>query len=67
ISVLAEPDQVVRVKDIEPGEGITILNDPELVVSRISLRPVEKEEVVAATAETEGTAATETPEGSAKE
>ncbi|MDO8687892.1 MAG: 50S ribosomal protein L25, partial [Dehalococcoidales bacterium] len=47
ISVLAEPDQVVRVKDIEPGEGITILNDPELVVSRISLRPVEKEEVVA--------------------
>lgn len=62
VSILAEPDQVVRVKDIELGEGITILNDPELVVSRISLRPVEKEEVAAATTETEGAAAAETPE-----
>lgn len=66
ISVLAEPDQVVRVKDIELGEGITILNDPELVVSRISLRPVEREEVVAAKAETEEAAATETPEAETK-
>ncbi len=61
ITVLAEPDQVVRVKDIELGEGITILNNPELVVSRISLRPVEKEEVVAAAVETEEVVATETP------
>ena len=42
LSSLTEPEQAVRVKDIELDEGITILNDPELVVLRISSRPVEK-------------------------
>lgn len=67
ITALAEPDQVVRVKDIVPGEGITVLNNPELVVSRISLQPVEKEEVAAAKVEAEETAATETTEAESTE
>jgi len=48
ISVLAEPDQAIRVKDIGLEEDIAILNDPELVVVKVGWRPVEKveEEVV---------------------
>ena len=41
ISTLVEPDQVLRVADIELEEGITVLNNPELLVARISIRPVE--------------------------
>lgn len=41
ISSLTEAEQIVRVKDIELDKGVTILNDPELVVVKISLRPVE--------------------------
>lgn len=41
ISSLTEAGQIVRVKDIELEKGVTILNDPELVVVKISLRPVE--------------------------
>jgi len=44
ISTLTEPKQTIRVKDIKLGRGITILNDPELVVVRISSRHVEKVE-----------------------
>lgn len=48
ISSFTEPGQAIRIKDITPGEGIVILNDPELVVVKISWRPVEKiEEEVA--------------------
>jgi hypothetical protein len=38
----------IRVKDIAVDKDITVLNDPELVVAKISWRPVEKveEEVV---------------------
>jgi large subunit ribosomal protein L25 len=48
ISSLAESDQVLRVKDIELEKGVTVLNDPEVVVAGISARRVEKppEEVV---------------------
>jgi large subunit ribosomal protein L25 len=47
ISSFTEPGQAIRVKDIALGEDITILNSPELVVVKISFRPVEKlEEVV---------------------
>ena len=42
LSSLTEPEQVVRVKDIELDEELTILNEPELVVVKISSRPVEK-------------------------
>ena len=49
ISSLTEPGQAIRVKDIALDKDITVLNDPELVVVKISSRPVEKveeEEVV---------------------
>jgi large subunit ribosomal protein L25 len=48
ISSFTEPGQAIRVKDIDLDKDITVLNDPELVVVKISFRPVEKveEEVV---------------------
>jgi len=48
ISSLTEPEQTIRVKDVALDKDITVLNDPELVVVKISSRPVEKieEEVV---------------------
>lgn len=52
ISSLADPGQAIRVKDVALGEGITILNDPELVLVKISKRPVaEVEEEAAEVAE----------------
>jgi large subunit ribosomal protein L25 len=57
ISSLTEPDQAIRVKDVTLEEDIAVLNNPDLVVVKISLRPVEKveekvvEEVVEAEAE----------------
>ena len=48
ISSLTEPDQTIRVKDVPVDQDITILNDPDLVVVKISYRHVEKiEEEVA--------------------
>ena len=44
ISSLTEPDQVIRVRDIGLSEGVTAVNEPELVVARISTRHIEKEE-----------------------
>ena len=41
ISSLTEAEQMVRVKGIELEKGVTILNDPELVVVKIGSRPVE--------------------------
>jgi len=48
ISSFTEPGQAIRVRDIALDKDITVLNDPELVVVKISWRPVEKveEEVV---------------------
>jgi len=76
ISYLAELDQAIRVKDIPLDKDITVLNNLDLVVAKISLRPVEKveekvvEEAVAAEAEAkaevgEGEEAAEAPKGSA--
>lgn len=42
ISSLTESDQVLRVKDIELEKGVTVLNDPEVVVVKISARRVEE-------------------------
>ncbi len=42
ISSLTESDQVLRVKDIELEKGVTVLNDPEVVVAMISARRVEE-------------------------
>jgi large subunit ribosomal protein L25 len=44
ISSLNEPEQAIRVKDIDLDEDITVLNDPELVVVKIGWRRVEKVE-----------------------
>jgi len=48
ISSLTEADEVLRVKDIELEKGVTVLNDPEVVVAKISALRVEEvvEEVV---------------------
>ncbi|MHC1578312.1 MAG: 50S ribosomal protein L25 [Dehalococcoidia bacterium] len=70
ISSLAEADQTIRVKDISVDKDVTVLNNPELVVVKIGLRPVEKveekvvEEVVEAEAAEE---AVEAPEEAAPE
>jgi len=47
ISSLTEPEQTIRVKDVTLDKDITVLNNPELVVVKISSRPVEKIEEVA--------------------
>ncbi len=48
ISSLTEPEQTIRIKDVALDKDITVLNNPELVVVKISSRPVEKiEEEVA--------------------
>ena len=44
VSSLSEPDQVLRVKDIEVDEEVTVQDDAELVVVRVTLRPIAKVE-----------------------
>lgn len=46
LSVLTETEQSIRVRDIELDKEITILDDPEMVVAKITLRHVEKIEEV---------------------
>lgn len=45
VSSLAEPDESIRVRDIVPGAGITILNDPEVMLARITVQREIIEEV----------------------
>ena len=54
VSSLSEPGQAIRVKDISLDEGITILNEPELVIVKISRRHVEKMEEEVAEEPAEG-------------
>jgi len=67
ISSLTELDQAIRVKDVTLDKDITVLNNPELVVVKISSRPVEKveekvvEKVVEAEAEEVAEEAAEAP------
>ncbi|MFC1950606.1 50S ribosomal protein L25 [Chloroflexota bacterium] len=42
ISSLAEAGQAIRVRNISLGEGITVLNNPEQLVLKISIRTAEK-------------------------
>jgi large subunit ribosomal protein L25 len=44
ISILTEAEQVIHVKDIILGKGISVLSDPEHIVARISVLPTEKME-----------------------
>jgi large subunit ribosomal protein L25 len=70
LSPLTEADQAMRVKDIELDEEVTVLNDPELVVARISIRHIEKVEEVVVEAVEAVEAAEEAPspeEGPKKE
>ena len=46
LSSLAELEQAIRVKDIELGEGVALLHDPEQVVVRIVSRPLERVEKI---------------------
>jgi large subunit ribosomal protein L25 len=64
ISSLTELDQAVRVKDITLDKDITVLNNPDLVVAKISFRPVEKveEKVVEEVPEAEAEAVEEAAE-----
>jgi large subunit ribosomal protein L25 len=70
ISSLTEPDQAIRVKDVLLDKDIAVLNNPDLVVVKISSRPVEKveekvvEAVLAAEVERE---AAEAPKEAARE
>lgn len=63
LSPLTEVDQAIRVKDITLGEEVTVLNDPELLVVKISFRRIEKvEEEVVAEEVAEEAAVAEAPE-----
>ena len=64
ISSLTELDQTIRVKDIALDKDITVLNSPDLVVAKISLRTVEK--VAEKVVEEEVTAEAEAAEGEAE-
>jgi large subunit ribosomal protein L25 len=70
ITPLTEVGQAIHVKDINLGEGISLLNNPEQAVAKISLRFVEKvvtpEAAAAEAAPAEGEAAA-AAEGEAKE
>jgi len=46
MSSLTEVGQAIQVKDITLGEEITVFNDPEHIVVKINLRPLEKIEEV---------------------
>ena len=48
VGSMSEPDQVLHVKDIQLGEGVSVLDDPEQAVARIRLRPMAREEEPAA-------------------
>jgi large subunit ribosomal protein L25 len=65
VSSLTELDQAIRVKDVALDKDITVLSSPDLVVAKISLRPVEKveEEVVEEAVAAEAEAAEEEAEG----
>jgi large subunit ribosomal protein L25 len=64
ISSLIEADQAIRVRDVIVDKDVTILNDPDLVVVKISYRHVEKiEEEAVEVVEEEAVAEGEAPEG----
>lgn len=44
LNSLTESEQAMRVKDIELDREVTVLNDPELVMVKISVRRIEKVE-----------------------
>lgn len=69
ISALTEAEQALRVKDLKLDKDFTIINDPDVVLARISVRRAEKvEEVVVAKEEAvEAPEAAPTPEEESEE
>jgi large subunit ribosomal protein L25 len=68
LSSLTEAEQAIHVRDITLDEGVTVLNDPQHMVVKISLRHVEKvEEEVAVEEAVEAPEAIQSPEGESKE
>ena len=68
LSSLTEAEQAIHVRDITLDEGVTVLNDPQHMVVKISLRRVEKvEEEVAVEEAVEAPEAIQSPEGESKE
>ncbi len=68
VSVLTDAEQILHVKDIAIDEGVTVTNDPEQIVVKISVRRVEKvEEVVAEAVTEEEVAAAPTSEAKSTE
>jgi large subunit ribosomal protein L25 len=61
MSSLTEAGQAIHVKDIILDKEITVFNDPEHIVTKITLRPIEKVEVEVEAEEVE--AEEETGEG----
>lgn len=61
ISPLVTPDQMIRVKDIQVSQDVTILNDPGVVVARISVEKVEVPEKPKVEAEAVEAGAEEAP------
>ncbi|MBN1856174.1 MAG: 50S ribosomal protein L25 [Dehalococcoidia bacterium] len=51
VSSLVDTDDVIRVHDVNPGEGITVLNSPDLVVVKIEVERRRVEEVAEAVEE----------------
>src|SRR4030042_3354476 len=45
LSILTKAEQAIHVKDIVLGKGISVFNDPDHIVVRISVLPTEKVEV----------------------
>jgi len=64
---LTEAEQAIQVKDITLDEGITVFDDPEYVVARISALPVEKVEEVVEEEEIEVPEEAPSPEEEAEE
>lgn len=61
LSSLTEAEQTIRVKDIILGEEVKVFDSPELVVAKITFKPVEKVEVVAAEEAAEAPEVTPSP------
>ncbi len=67
ISIIKEVDQAVHVKDIVLPKDVAIMNDPDLVIAKVSLRPIEVvEEVKPVAVAAEGAEVAAAAEGAAE-
>lgn len=48
LAVLTEPDHSLKVADIDLGDAVTVINDPDQVIARISMLRLAEEEVAEA-------------------